>query len=89
MSSTPNCLQVSGVVLKSSTHHGLVAVIRTGPGVYEVRKDGVLLGTVKKFQHWYARPRPPSDHLEHKGSSRKDCIDWLSHWDHVYKAQGK
>jgi len=71
MSSTPYCLQVRDIVLKATPHHGLVAVIKLAPGSFEIRKDGELLGTVKKFQHWYARPRPPSNDLEHKGTSRK------------------
>ncbi len=84
MSSSPHCHQVRDTRLRRTPHHGLVAVIRTSPQHYEIRKDGVLLGTVIKFQHWFARPRAPDDGREHRSDTMGDCVDWLSYWHHNY-----
>lgn len=41
------------------TSAGFVVAIRRNPQVYEIRRDGVHIGEVRKFRSWFAYSEPP------------------------------
>lgn len=65
------------------TEKGFVTAVRTGPQVYEVYKDGELLGDVRKFRSWFACTNPPRNALGCTGDdaykTRRDALEALVH----------
>lgn len=66
------------------TRGGFVAVIRRSPQHYEIRRDGVMLGYVTKFKHWFAERSgnkafmgPMGDGSRWPQRTRQDAIEWL------------
>ena len=66
------------------TSHGFVATFKRGIQDYDVYQDGVLIGRVTKFRHWYAEATQP--HPERGNGSRwpkqtrQAAIEWLMQW---------
>lgn len=66
------------------TRSGFVVVIRRKPQHYEVRRDGVTLGVVTKFKHWYAELDGDRSRMEPMGggskwpwTTRQAAIEWM------------
>lgn len=66
------------------TRSGFVVAIRRKPQHYEIRRDGVVLGTVTKFKHWYAERAGHKAFMGPKGDgsrwpqvTRQAAIEWL------------
>lgn len=64
--------------IKSSV--GFVTLERIAPQHYKVWKEGVLIGQIQKYSHWFCQPERQKKLIDHKGASRKDCVEWLVDW---------
>jgi hypothetical protein len=64
-----------------ATKKGLVVAYRYAPQDYEIFRNGVVLGRVTKFKHWYPTIQPPhatlGDGSRWPQKTRQAAIEWV------------